>query len=400
MPDLTNLDSKIAIVGAGIGGLALALALARQGAKHLHLFERRADAQEFGAGLQVGPNAVRLLDQLGLSEQLHAISARSPIGRMIEGRSGRKLAELPMDVHAMQAYGSHSYQLLRSDLHRLLSDELTAALGHNPVQLDRELVGMSFDGKPRIEFSDGTEEQADLIVGADGVESKMRSLIFDDARTSYSGYFTWRGLVDADSSPELGKTVDGLCVWVGEGKHLIAYPLHEGKLINLVGISESAHWQSKSGMEERPVSDWLDDYRGWNKQALGLIERSVSCQKWSLRTMPELDCWHRGSVGLLGDAAHPMLPSLAQGAAQAIEDAVCLAGLISQGGRTADELFAGYFQLRFHRVHRVQKASHWNLRFFHRPDNMITRVQNCGMRIAGGVTSKIIAGKYRWLYNR
>ena len=356
--------------------------------------------QEIGAGLQIGPNAVRLLEQLGLSSHLSAISARSPTGKMIEGRSGRKLAELPMDSHAIRTYGTHSYQLLRSDLHRLLWDELTAALGYNPVQLDKELVGMSFDGKPRIEFSDGTEEQADLVIGADGVESKVRSLTFEDAQTSYSGYFAWRGPVEAESLSRYVEVVDGLRVWVGEAKHLIAYPLNEGKLINLVGISEHPQWNSEGAVEAQPVSAWLDDYRGWNKQALGLIEGLASCQKWSLRTMPALECWHRGSVGLLGDAAHPMLPSLAQGAAQAIEDAVCLAGLISQGGRTADELFGSYFQSRFHRVRKVQKASHWNLRFFHRPNNMITRAQNCGMRMAGGVTSKIIAGKYRWLYKR
>jgi len=400
MPDLINLDSKIAIVGAGIGGLTLALALARRGARRLYLYERRADAQEIGAGLQIGPNAVRLLEQLGLTEELGVISSASPTGYMLEGKSGSKLAELPMDVHAVQRYGARSYQVLRADIHRLLSEALAEACGRNPVQFGKELVELSLGEQPNLVFADGSEDAADLVLGADGVESKVRSLLFEHSTATYSGYFAWRGLLDVTSIPSDFKIVDRLNVWVGSRQHLIAYPLAGGKLINIVGVSESDRWHSERAVEERPVSEWLEDYNGWDAQALRLVERLEQCQKWSLRTMPALNCWHRGSVGLLGDAAHPMLPSLAQGAAQTIEDAVCLAELISRGELSADALFSNYYEQRNQRVRKVQAASLWNLKFFHRSDTAITQLQNLGMSMTGGLTSQIIAKKYQWLYRK
>lgn len=398
MSNQPNLDSEIAIVGAGIGGLALALALAQAGARQVSLFERRPDFQEIGAGLQIGPNATRMLAQLGLAEQLHAVSARSPDGQMYAGATGNKLATLPMDRHAVTAYGVHSYQLLRADLHRILLEALTTELGQSPVRFGKELVEIYEEERPRLTFSDGTEVQADLVIGADGVESKVRSLIFKDANASYSGYFAWRGLINAEtvsSAPELS---DRLSVWIGEGRHLIAYPLCQGKLINLVGVSESPEWQAPNSAEDRPVSDWLDDYRGWNRRVLSLIGCLASCQKWSLRTIPELHSWHSGSVSLLGDAAHPMLPSLAQGAAQAVEDALCLAELIGQGERSTEALFANYFDSRVEPVRKIQQMSLWNLRFFHRSNDLFTGLRNLGMRVGGPLTSKIIAEKYRWLY--
>lgn len=398
MSGLINLDSKIAIIGAGIGGLTLALALAKNGARDVHLYERRADAQELGAGIQIGPNAVRLLEHLGLAEGLRAISVTSPTGSMFEGKTHSKLTELPMDVHAMQHYGAHSYQVLRADLHRLLLDATSDAFGQNPVQFSKELVGLSHGQQPNIAFADGTEEAVDLVVGADGVESNVRSSLFEHSATTYSGYYAWRGLLKIDLSSSY-KTVDRLNVWVDAGRHLIAYPVGvDGKWINLVGVSESLDWHPESAVEERPVSEWLEDYSGWNPQALGLIEGLERCQKWSLRTMPVMNRWHLGSVGLLGDAAHPMLPSLAQGAAQAIEDAVCLAGLISAGELSVDALFSTYYDRRNVRVARVQAASHWNLKFFHRPHDMMAKLQNIGMKATGGLASRIIAKKYRWLY--
>lgn len=354
--------------------------------------------QELGAGLQIGPNASRLLAGLGLGGALESISERYPAGELYEGIGGRKLSDLPMDQHAYHAYGAHSYQLMRADLLQILWRGLKTALGRDPVQLGAEVSGLSSDGKV-VSFSDGRQEEADLVVGADGVESRVRALLFDDAPAIYSGYYAWRGLIDVEKTQSEVR-LDTLSVWMGESRHLIAYPLNKGRVINLVGVSEQQTWPHSRSVETVPASEWIDDCLGWSGQPIALISGLKSCRKWSLRLISPLQSWSRGSAGLLGDAAHPMLPSLAQGAAQAMEDALVLTKFVADGAYSGEELLQHYFVARCDRVTRVQQASLWNLKYFHRPRTLRSRVQNLGMRFGKGMTPKIIARRYRWLYER
>ena len=397
MGNPVTLNSRIAIIGAGIGGLSLALALAKAGAKNIAVYERRNHIEELGAGLQIGPNASRALEKLGLGADLEEVSERFPAGDMFDALTGKRLTELPMDRHAYQAYGSHSYQLLRNDLLQLLWKHLRGAMGCDPVRLGMEYTGLS-EQRSKVCFSDGTEESAHLIVGADGVESNLRSDILKESRASYSGFFAWRGLLDLSAANHLRK-LDTMQVWMGERKHLIAYPLKGGSLINLVGVSEQADWTHAHAVETLSANAWIEDFSDWCEEPISMIRMLDACQKWSLRLTPPLSSWGKGCVGLLGDAAHPMLPSLAQGAGQAIEDAVCLAKHIGKGEYPAQQLLDRYFSERFERSRRVQQASLWNLKFFHRRRSAGTRLVHLGMRLGGGLTPKIIARRYRWLYS-
>lgn len=392
-----SLNSKILVLGAGIGGLSLALSLARRGARNIRIFERRTAIESLGAGLQLGPNATRALSELGLEEQLAAVSQRFDSGEMFDARSGKKLTELPLDAHACSRYGAHNYQLLRADLLQMLWGAVKESLGEQCLELGAEAVSLEPEERPSVVFADGRREEADLVIAADGVESKIRSLLFEDSESRYSGYYAWRGLLDAGKLAASDK-IDTLSVWMDQGRHLIAYPLGDGRQINLVGVSEKPRWEYASAVVDADPAEWLAEYANWTSRPLKLIQQLDSCRRWSLRLCPQLPHWHNGAVGLLGDAAHPMLPSLAQGAGMAIEDAVCLASLVSEGGFSAEELFNTYSAGRQARVQRVQEASAWNLRFFHQKQSVLRATRNLGMRVGGKITPKIIGRRYDWLY--
>lgn len=398
MSTLLSIKSDIAIVGAGIGGLTIALALADKGAINLKVYERRDSLSDLGAALQIGPNAARILASLGLANQLESVADRSAYGEMFEGVGGQKLATLPLDAHSYRSYGAHSYQLLRADLYELLWSKLKEVLGWDPVVFSKKTVDVRQENGATLCFSDGDEVKADVVLGADGVDSVVRSTLFDSSQAEYSGYFAWRGLLDTDQLAQQ-KPLQSLRVWVGSKRHLIAYPVSGGSKINLVGIVESEDWRHENTVETSAPGDWLNDYPDWDNAALELVSALPECHKWSLRTMQPLSCFGTGSVGMLGDAAHPMLPSLAQGAAQAIEDALVLAELISSGSYSPAELWQDYYKKRSVRVKRVQDASLWNLKFFHRQGSAFSRLQNAGMRLGSGLTTEIIGRKYRWLYS-
>lgn len=403
--DRISLQSQIAIIGAGIGGLSSALALAKKGARNIRIFERRNEFGEIGAGMQLGPNASKILCKWGLADQIEEIADRFPIGHLYSGTTNKKIATLPMDARALKRHGFHSYQVLRSDFHNMLLQTLIATLGKNPIEYGKALAKVSNEERqPRLTFDDCSNYSADLVIASDGVKSKTRRLIgLDDSELSYSGYYAWRGLLPANKlSSEI--SLEGPRVWVGDGKHLVAYRVGRGRYINLVGISEAGRWAGESSVEDAASSDWLRDYEDWRHPSpanpLSLIEPLQSCQKWALFSLPAMPKWNKEAVGLVGDAAHPMMPSLAQGAAQAMEDADMLADLISDSAETnAEQLWERFFSLRNQRVERVQKTSLWNLRYFHRRKSLFSTLQHGGMRLGGRLTTEVIARRNDWVFS-
>jgi len=399
MPHLIGVNSDIAIVGAGIGGLTLALALAQSGVSRVQLYERRTKAHELGAGIQLGPNATRILISLGLEKELEGISERFPMGELRRAKSGLRVTNLPLNEYAMRAYGVPNCQLPRDRLHKILLKALVNTLGYDPVTWGDAITNVNqSSAQPFVTTSDGSTYSFDLILAADGVNSAVRTSLFpDSAEPQYSGYFAWRGIVHREDLPN-GMSLDKLCVWLDESRHLVAYPINQGNHINLVGVSESSEWSAEHSVVSALPSDWLHEYADWSEEPRQLVSALKECRKWALMTMPPRTSWSCGAIGLLGDAAHPMLPSLAQGAAQAIEDARCLADLISAQRYTAEDLLNAYFTQRIARVTRVQQVSEWNLAFFHRRQSLVTNIQDWIMRVGGRATSYGIAKRHNWLY--
>lgn len=388
---------KIAIVGAGISGLTTAIALYRKGFRNIQVFEQARQLGEVGAGIQLGPNAVRELNKLGFEKQLAAIADSCQQGAMYRAEDNCKLADLPYGNYFLKKYGVPGYQVLRTHIHSLLVEEVSQ-LGV-PIYTSKTLQGIEqHSNSVSLQFSDGGVEQADLVIAADGVGSHVAEHFFPDFPIHYSGQACWRALVDRQT---LGADwSDAVRVWVDSGRHMVAYPVAQSSKLNLVAIVDHPHWDSEQRVIDSSAEAWLQRFEGCSPELLRIIGKAQTSKFWGLFERSFLPTWHKGNTALIGDAAHPMLPSLAQGAAQGIEDACCLGDLLAQANSDSDieSVFAKFHALRHRRVERVQKTARWNLEYFHQPPNLRRSLRHLGMRVGGAFTAGLIARNYHWLY--
>ncbi len=347
---------EIAIVGAGIGGLALALGLARAG-RNLRVYEQAPQLKEIGAGVSLSPNAVKGLRYLGLGERLEALADEPPTQVTRHYANGRVLVNF-IRKRTREQLGAPYLQAHRADLHDLLRDGL-ASLQPDALVLDKELTAVSDDaaGTYVLGFADGSQAGADLLVGADGLKSTVRREVFSEPEPEFSGFVAWRGLVTRD---ELGaeQSRPGSMVFVAPGRMFVRYPVRQGALQNFVAFSRVDGWTAEGWSQTGYISTVRDVFADFHDDAR-VVLRAFSgeqCHKWGLFSRQPLPRWVRGRATVLGDAAHPMLPWLGQGAATAIEDAVILCRALIEFD-DADDALRRYENARRGRVNVIHQAS-------------------------------------------
>lgn len=314
------------VVGAGIGGLACALALSRDGWQ-VDIYEQSDRLSEIGAGLQLGPNVTRILAHWGLLESLRTLAFEPQGLRTRDWSSGRELSYLPIRSGDGSIWGAPYLQLHRADLQQVLAE---AALAHPHCRLHLGHAIKHVQAEDTSLDIDGQQQQADLIVGADGIRSHVRACVLPDERTRYTGQTAWRLLIPADAVPA-GLIPPDACLWLGPGKHLVHYFVRGGRWINCVGVVESTRWQDQSWTRAAEFSDLAQDFTDAHQDIRQLIQAAPrhALFRWALHDRAPMPRWSRGRVVLLGDACHATLPFLAQGAAMAIEDAAVLADCLS-----------------------------------------------------------------------
>ncbi len=351
-----------AIVGAGIGGLACALALGRLQNWQVHVFERAESLSELGAGLQLGPNAVRCLQRWGLLAPLRAV-AFEPQGLCSrDWHSGERLSYLSLRQRIQSRWQGAYLQIHRADLQQVLYQSMTQMpncqlhLGH-AVSAVNSRSGELLAGAKRL--------QADLIIGADGIRSTVRQLLLPDTRTRYTGQTAWRLLIPTDTVPQ-GLIADDATIWMGPGKHLVHYYVRGGRWINCVGVVEQAHWSEESWTQPADFNTLARDFHDAHADVRQLIQAAAgqTPYRWALFDRAPMPHWHRDKVVLLGDACHATLPFVAQGAAMAIEDATVLADCLAANASLEQQL-TRYTQRRRPRTDWIQRASKRNARIFH-----------------------------------
>lgn len=356
---------RITIVGGGIGGLASALALTQAGfAVTVH--ERSAQLVDQGAGITLAPNATRVLYHLGLGPELEATSVTPPKTEYRHYRTGEVIMRM-MTKDFRAIYGAPYMRLHRWDLQHAMIKRL-AEVAPQALQLGSRVDQvLPRSGHAALKFADGHEELADVVVAADGIRSGIREALFNPAPPVFSGFVAWRGLVDTN---ELPRHLHESAVAFGQGRHINRYLVRRGELLNFVAVAHRDQWEAEGWNIPAPLNEFLQEFSSFDEGTRTIISRPVQGQvfKWGLFGRPWLEAWSCGRVVLLGDAAHPMLPFLGQGAANALEDAMILARCL-QCASSPEEAFALYQQTRHPRVREAtEKAARRGDRYLGEPN--------------------------------
>jgi salicylate hydroxylase len=348
---------RVGIAGGGLGGLAAALFLLRAGVRDVRVFEHQRELQEIGAGIQIAPNAVRLLQRLGLTDALMDVAVPFEVPwEFRRWQDGRVLFEMAYDE---ARYGAPYLAIHRADLLRVLA----AAVPAGVVALGRHVAGVE---GAALRFDDGSAETFDAIVGADGIHSVVRAAIIGDDSPEFTGLAAYRALVPAGEAPAFARRP--VCsIWLGPGRHFVHYPVSGGAQVNLVTANPAGDWREESWTAPGEVADFLAEYEGWDDGVVSLIAAARETKRYAFYAREPVTRWVSGRVALLGDAAHPMLPFFAQGAGQAIEDAAVLAGCLA-GAPDVEPGLRRYEALRVERATRVQRLSGERREHHHMPD--------------------------------
>lgn len=355
---------RIAIVGAGIGGLVAALALARRGFA-VDVYEQTRVLKEVGAGLQIGANGTRVLAAIGVLEPVLA-TAFQPQGKEVRlWNSGQTWKLFDLGEESVERYGFPYLTVHRGDLHNVLADALRA-LRPGAIHLDHHCHHIEQDGSAvRLSFDNQPTVTCDLAIGADGVHSTLRKALFGTADASFTGIVAWRGLIPIERLPERLRRPVGTN-WIGPGGHVIHYPVRRGALMNFTSVVENRGWVIESWSQPGTIEDYLADYPGWNPDVHHYIRNIDTPFRWALFARQPMERWSKGRVTLLGDACHPALPFLAQGACMAIEDGIVLARALSSYD-DPEAALRKYEQARLERTSRVVLGAAANTKRFHNP---------------------------------
>ena len=355
-------QSRVLIVGGGIGGLATSIALARNGMSAT-LLERSVFADETGAGIQLGPNATRILVELGILDAVEAVAFKPDLLRLFDGKSGGTLISMPLGGVAEQRYGAPYLTFHRADLHAALLavcrglDSIDLRDGFDVTEVDNCAGGVAARG------ADGSLVEGSSLIAADGIWSRLRDRMAPHAGLRFSGATAWRALLPRDQVPAPFDTPN-VGLWLGPRAHLVHYPVRGGKDVNIVAVVEGGSAKQGWNLGAEPEI-LLPTFHRWASPAQALLESVEGWRCWSLFRLKPMHRWADGRVALLGDAAHPVLPYLAQGAALAIEDAVALAASLKTCGGDPASAFPLYESLRMRRAARVQTQAARFGRIYH-----------------------------------
>lgn len=385
--------SSILIAGAGIGGLAMALSLLRRGID-CDVFEQAPELREVGAGLWISMNGVRVLKDLGLTEQVerNCIAAERRNIRLWNTGDSWPLYNRSTDVA-----GNQPYLLLRAHLLKILTDGVRG-LKQDAIHLNAHVVGFSQNNEGvLVKLADGTEIEGRALIGADGAHSKVRFGLLGQVESHYTNVIAWRGLVPVDRlAPHQHEHV--VSTWIGPTAHVTAYPVlwQDTMMMTFSGQVDRADWLLESWSEKGSVEECLGDFVGWHSDIVELVKNVDTLNKWGLFVRAPLKTWSQGCVTLLGDACHSMPPYLGQGVNMALEDAAVLARCIEERPNDLAKAFQTYQGLRLDRTGNVVNSAIGMLPIFH--NKALSTVETAGDYIKTQWSPEVSKARFDWIY--
>lgn len=359
MPD----RPRILIAGAGIGGLAAAAALLQRGFD-VSVLEQAKELKEVGAGVQISANGTRVLDALGVLAPLRRLACEASGKEIRLWNSGRTWKLFDLGAVSVERYGFPYLTVYRPDLLAALADAVRAKKP-DAIRLGSRVVGVEqHDDRVVLMLEGGAGAECDVLIGADGVHSKIREALFGEHDATFTGLMAWRATVPMSKLPAHMNRPVGTN-WVGPGRHVVHYPVHGGERMNFVGIVERGDWRVESWTAKGTAEECAADFTGWHEDVHAMIRNAPSLYKWALLGREPMERWTDGNVTLLGDACHPMVPMLAQGAVMAIEDGMVLARCLER--LEPREALRRYELARKTRTARAVIGSAQNATRFHNP---------------------------------
>ena len=343
---------NVAIIGGGIGGLFAANALIAQGL-HVSIYEQASVLSEVGAGVYVTPNAVRHLERVGLGPAVEKRGARVGPGSCYFRHDGAPIA--PVQVSDASGWNAN-FGMHRADFVDLLAANLPAGIVHT----GRRAVGFEQNGDTaRVKFANGATVEADVVVAADGIHSELRRYVFPPSKPVFHGTISYRGLVSRERLPDW--PMDRWQMWAGPSKHFLVFPVRHGTMVNYVGFVPTDEEMKESWSAPGDPEMLRREFEGWDPRIGGVLKQVDKTFRWALYDREPLPTWSKGRLTLLGDAAHPMLPHLGQGANQSIEDGMALATILARADTPAvPASLLAYERLRRERVAEVQLGARQN----------------------------------------
>lgn len=355
-------DLNVIVIGAGMGGLAAALALNKAGVK-AKVYEATPDLSEVGAGLTISSNATHALEYCGLGPCLEERGDTPQQGGLLHYRTGAILRKPEIGRDYKTKFGAQYYHIHRADLHAGMVQEFNK-VSSDPIVLDHAFTHLEQrDDTVTVHFSNGNSAMADVVIGADGLRSAVRGDLFETPAPKFTGQVAFRGLADAEKAKPF-MSAAAAAVAMGPGHTITRYYIRHGTVVNVVCIAKTDAWQEEGWTTPATTDELLREYEGWHEDTIGLIKilPEDSLYKWALFDRDPLPVWSQGRVTLLGDAAHPMLPFHGMGAAMALEDAVVLARCF-EAADSIEEAFTRYEGARVERANKVLLGSramgHW-----------------------------------------
>jgi salicylate hydroxylase len=383
----------VLIAGGGIGGLTAALALIRLGFS-VEVHEQAAALREVGAGVQVSPNGARVLYALGVGEAVAAISSTTRGKEMRLWNTGQAWPVADSLAQAVETWSFPYFTVYRPDLLAALEQAVRAA-APDAIRLGRRVEAFEAEGtRVRLRFTNGGSAEGDALVGADGIHSAIRRQLWGEAPARFTGLAAWRGVIPMHSLPShMHRPVASN--WIGPGRHVVHYPLRRGELMNFVGVVEDVDWQVESWTAQGSPADLRDDFEGWHDDVHAMIDAIEVPFRWAFLARDPLPVWGKGRVTLLGDACHPTLPFMAQGANMAIEDGFILARALAEIAEVPEAL-RRYEDARRERTARVVRGSNENTARFHNP--ALAHADGAAAYIAREFDPARMRERTEWLY--
>jgi len=357
----------------------------------VEVYEQATELKEVGAGLQLSANGTRVFYELGVGDELKALSCETSGKEIRLWNTGETWKAFDLGAASVERYGFPYFTVYRPDL----LDVLVAAIGRDRIHLGAKCVGLAQDASGVTLKLEHGEARGDVLAGADGVHSRIRQEIFGADNPKFTGVVAWRGVVPMERLPQhMARTVGSN--WVGPGGHVVHYPLRAGKLMNFVGALDRGDWQVESWSARGTTAELAADFRGWHDDVQALIRNIPVPHKWALKVRTPMERWTVGRVCLLGDACHSMLPALAQGAVMAIEDGYILARALTQLPGDVPSRLLRYEDARRERTRRVVEGSAANIARFHNP--ALADPAQARAYVDREWAGQNVAERYEWLF--